>query len=165
MAWHSAPPVQSIRLMHSSDHTGARASAVGGSRVPIADPAWPAAPSPSAAEASSDPSHDARVERERPLARASEAPRRVSPHADAPDSHRPGGAERDAVRRVFDERTGEEWRVSERDARHIPGARGARCLVFDGEGIVRRVWHVPPDWPALAPQALLGLMDRHPLHD
>jgi hypothetical protein len=151
--------------MHSSDHTGARASAAVGSRVSIADSAWPVVPAPSAAEASSEASHDARVERERPLARASEAPRRVTPHADAPDPHPPGITERDAVRRVFDERTGEEWRVSERDARHIPGARGARCLVFDGEGIVRRVWHVPPDWPALAPQALLGLMDRHPLHD
>lgn len=71
--------------------------------------------------------------------------------------------EREVVRRVFDERTGDEWRVFERDARRIPGTRGARCLFFDGEGIVRRVWHYPADWQTLPAAALLALMDRPPL--
>ncbi|MDF1501564.1 hypothetical protein [Roseisolibacter sp. H3M3-2] len=89
----------------------------------------------------------------------------MNTHPDAPDPHHPSFLARDSVRRVFDERTGEEWRVSERDARHIPGARGTRCLVFDGEGIVRRVWRFPADWPTLPAATLLGLMDAHPLHD
>jgi hypothetical protein len=76
-----------------------------------------------------------------------------------------GVAEREVVRRVFDERTGDEWLVFERDARRIPGTRGARCLFFDGEGIVRRVWHYPPDWQTLPAAALLALMDRPPLDD
>ncbi|WP_284348142.1 hypothetical protein [Roseisolibacter agri] len=73
--------------------------------------------------------------------------------------------EREVVRRVFDERTGDEWRVFERDTRRIPGSRGARCLFFDGEGIVRRVWHYPADWQSLPAAALLALMDRPPLGD
>ncbi|MGZ8376657.1 MAG: hypothetical protein ACXW05_18590 [Gemmatirosa sp.] len=69
------------------------------------------------------------------------------------------------MRRIFDEGTGDEWLVFERDARRIPGTRGPRCLFFDGEGIVRRVWHYPPDWPTLPAAALLALMDRPPLGD
>lgn len=76
-----------------------------------------------------------------------------------------GDGEREVVRRVFDEATGDEWRVFERDARRIPGSRGERCLFFDGEGIVRRVWHYPADWQTLPATALLALMDRPPLGD
>jgi hypothetical protein len=75
------------------------------------------------------------------------------------------GPEREVVRRIFDEGTGDEWLVVERDARRIPGTRGPRCLFFDGEGIVRRVWHYPPDWQTLPAAALLALMDRPPLGD
>jgi hypothetical protein len=73
--------------------------------------------------------------------------------------------EREVVRRVHDDRTGDEWRVFERDARLVPGSRGPRCLYFDGEGIVRRVWQYPSDWQSLPAAALLALMERSPLHD
>jgi hypothetical protein len=71
-------------------------------------------------------------------------------------------AEREVVRRLHDDRTGGDWRVFERDARRIPGSRGPRCLYFDGEGVVRRVWQYPPDWLQLPADDLLGLMDRPP---
>ena len=73
--------------------------------------------------------------------------------------------EREVVRRIHDEQTGDEWRVFERDARMVPGSRGPRCLYFDAEGIVRRVWHYPSDWQGLPAAALLALMERSPLHD
>ena len=104
-----------------------------------------------------------RVPRGDPGSAGAASPVRVGP------SHDGGPAEpeheREVVRRLFDERTGDEWRVFERDTRRIPGSRGARCLFFDGEGIVRRVWHYPDDWQSLPAAALLALMDRPPLGD
>lgn len=50
-----------------------------------------------------------------------------------------------------------QWRVSERDARRDPGARGDYCLVFACPGMVRRVWDYPADWRALPAVALLAL--------
>lgn len=148
--------------MTQSDRTGARAAMAGASRVTIAEPAWRVPPA-AAPEVSSAPTTDARGDRERPLAR-------VNGRADAPDSQPDSQAaaalpDRDGVRRVFDERTGDEWRVFERDATHIPGARGARCLFFDGEGIVRRVWRYPADWSTLPSASLLALMEQPPLGD
>ena len=125
---------------------------------------------PVAAEAA-----DERARSEQPASPAPAPPRADAPgHEGAHDDARGGAAggvrrgappepEREVVRRVFDERTGDEWRVFERDARRIPGSRGARCLFFDGEGIVRRVWHYPADWQTLPAAALLALMDRPPL--
>ena len=49
------------------------------------------------------------------------------------------------------------WRVVERDARRDPGARAARCLVFDCGEAVRRVWSYPADWRRLPPEALAAL--------
>lgn len=72
-------------------------------------------------------------------------------------------SEREMERVIFDEGTGAEWRVFERDARSIPGSRGPRCLYFDGEGIVRRVWHYPADWSSMPVSALLALMEHPPL--
>ena len=70
--------------------------------------------------------------------------------------------DREVVRRVHDEHTGNDWRVFERDARRVPGASGERCLYFDADGIVRRVWSYPDDWHALSPHELLELMERPP---
>jgi hypothetical protein len=53
-----------------------------------------------------------------------------------------------------------KWTVRELDARALPGARGARCLVFENEVLVRRVWDYPAawlTWPAAALLQLAGL--------
>lgn len=55
---------------------------------------------------------------------------------------------------------GVAWRVVECPAAHVPGSRGARCLVFLSEGLVRRVWHFPLDWRTLSRAALEALMAR-----
>jgi hypothetical protein len=51
-----------------------------------------------------------------------------------------------AVAREFIDRAGVLWRVIEVDARHTPGARGERCLLFSSPGAIRRVWQFPADW-------------------
>lgn len=89
----------------------------------------------------------------------------VSPAEDraaADPGRTPWVGERELVRHIHDDRTGNEWRIFERDARQVPGSRGPRCLYFDAEGIVRRVWAYPPDWHRLSPGALLALMERPP---
>lgn len=53
-----------------------------------------------------------------------------------------------------------QWRVSERDARRDPGARGDMCLIFACSGMVRRVWDYPADWRSLSATALLALSLR-----
>jgi hypothetical protein len=58
---------------------------------------------------------------------------------------------------------GREWRIYERTAGDpFPGG-GRSSLVFDTEGIVRRLWRYPASWSALPDGELLGLMDtvRH----
>jgi hypothetical protein len=60
----------------------------------------------------------------------------------------------------FADAAGEFWRVTERDCRSVPGARGARCLVFMSESVFRRVWSYPADWRALAAAALEELSWR-----
>lgn len=57
----------------------------------------------------------------------------------------------------FSGRDGTEWRVSERNARHDPGARAEWCLVFSCEGAVRRVWGYPAGWRELSADALIAL--------
>jgi hypothetical protein len=49
------------------------------------------------------------------------------------------------------------WTVVEVDARAVPGARGARCLLFTREGCIRRVWDYPADWRTLDDAALAAL--------
>ena len=54
---------------------------------------------------------------------------------------------------------GREWRIYERLTRDSsPGAAGS-SLVFDTDGIVRRLWRYPPSWSALPDAELLRLMD------
>lgn len=54
---------------------------------------------------------------------------------------------------------GREWHVYER--REGPGspAPDRPSLVFDTEGIVRRLWQYPRGWQELSDDALLALMD------
>ena len=49
------------------------------------------------------------------------------------------------------------WRVTERDARQDPGARGDRCLIFASSEAVRRVWKYPVAWRDLPAAALAAL--------
>jgi hypothetical protein len=54
-------------------------------------------------------------------------------------------------------RDGVRWLVREVESQHLPGTRGAHCLIFDSDGLVRRVWTYPPNWAELA-DATLGLL-------
>jgi hypothetical protein len=54
---------------------------------------------------------------------------------------------------------GREWRVYERTAGDLSPVAGRPSLVFDAEGIVRRLWRYPSSWSALPDVELLGLMD------
>src|SRR5678816_216617 len=54
---------------------------------------------------------------------------------------------------------GAHWRVREVDTSRIPGARGLRCLIFDSEGIVRRVWAFPDGWAVLDDDGVWNLLD------
>jgi hypothetical protein len=54
------------------------------------------------------------------------------------------------------------WRVHEADASQCPGARGERCLIFDGDGVVRRAWAYPADWAELDDDTLWSLMQAAP---
>jgi hypothetical protein len=54
---------------------------------------------------------------------------------------------------------GREWNVYERrGAADAPPPR-RNSLVFDAEGIVRRLWQYPSGWAELPDDALLGLME------
>ena len=50
-----------------------------------------------------------------------------------------------------------EWVVVELDATEVPGARGARCLLFTREDCIRRVWSYPANWRALDAEGLAAL--------
>lgn len=63
-------------------------------------------------------------------------------------------------RTVIDAHTGQAWQVWEVDTERMPGAHGARCLIFDGREVIRRVWAVPDDWRAMTDEGLLRLMGR-----
>jgi hypothetical protein len=60
----------------------------------------------------------------------------------------------------FMDADGESWRVTERDCRDVPGARGTRCLIFMSESVFRRVWLYPAEWRALSAIALEALSWR-----
>jgi hypothetical protein len=62
----------------------------------------------------------------------------------------------DAVR--FVGAGGIAWRVVERGAAGVPGARAACCLIFLSEALVRRIWSFPSDWRGLSPVELEALM-------
>jgi hypothetical protein len=59
---------------------------------------------------------------------------------------------------------GREWHVYERASGNMSPIAGRSSLVFDAEGIVRRLWRYPASWAALTDAELLGLMDAaaHP---
>jgi hypothetical protein len=93
-------------------------------------------------------------------ARRSHWPQPPSPAARSPVPAEQGRAiahflEPDAVTFVDEQHV--RWRVVERDARHDPGARAARCLVFDCGEAVRRVWTYPAGWRGLSQDALIAL--------
>jgi hypothetical protein len=52
---------------------------------------------------------------------------------------------------------GASWIVRELDVPN--GGRGTRSLVFETEGLIRRLWTFPEDWEALEDVALLALAD------
>lgn len=54
---------------------------------------------------------------------------------------------------------GREWHVYERTAGDFSPRAGRSSLIFDAEGIVRRLWRYPSSWAALTDADLLGLMD------
>jgi hypothetical protein len=54
------------------------------------------------------------------------------------------------------------WRVREADASQSPGARGERCLIFDGDGVVRRAWRYPENWAELADDDLWAVLESTP---
>jgi hypothetical protein len=64
----------------------------------------------------------------------------------------------DRMRHLVDPQ-GREWRVHERTAGDSSPAAGRPSLIFDSDGIVRRLWRYPSTWAALPDSELLGLMD------
>lgn len=54
---------------------------------------------------------------------------------------------------------GRAWRVYERISSALSPLPGRRSLIFDTEGMVRRVWRYPLAWNSLSDDALLSLMD------
>jgi hypothetical protein len=46
------------------------------------------------------------------------------------------------------------WVVSEVRCADVPGARAERCLVFESQYVVRRVWTYPRYWRELDPGEL-----------
>lgn len=56
-----------------------------------------------------------------------------------------------------------EWRVYERSAGELSPTAGRVSLIFDTDGIVRRLWQYPSGWATLADSDLLGLMDSVPV--
>lgn len=52
------------------------------------------------------------------------------------------------------------WRVTERNTRGDPGARGVRCLIFACAEVIRRVWEYPDDWRTLSAAELFALSWR-----
>jgi hypothetical protein len=54
---------------------------------------------------------------------------------------------------------GREWQVYERTASDFSPVAGRRSLIFDTDGIVRRLWRYPTTWAAMSDEELLGLME------
>lgn len=49
------------------------------------------------------------------------------------------------------------WRVVEVAGHEVPGTHGEHCLLFIGEGVIRRVWEYPPEWKTLGAKELARL--------
>ncbi|NUO39964.1 MAG: hypothetical protein HOQ17_15060 [Gemmatimonadaceae bacterium] len=54
---------------------------------------------------------------------------------------------------------GREWRIYERSTGDTSPGAAPSSLVFDTDGIVRRLWRYPDAWSALPDADLLRLMD------
>jgi hypothetical protein len=54
---------------------------------------------------------------------------------------------------------GREWRIYERPGGELSAIPSRTSLVFDTDGIVRRLWRYPAAWAALPDADLLRLMD------
>lgn len=54
------------------------------------------------------------------------------------------------LERHFIDLHGERWTVREIEARTVPNAPRATCLIFESGNIVRRVWDFPPHWRAVS---------------
>src|SRR5256885_1661730 len=50
-------------------------------------------------------------------------------------------------------RDGVRWSVREVDSSRIPGARRDTCLIFECDGVVRRVWDYAEAWTRLSDEA------------
>ena len=81
--------------------------------------------------------------------------RTVVPQLQQPTFHAPHP---DGMRTVVDAE-GREWRVYERSAGELSPTAGRVSLIFDTDGIVRRLWAYPSSWAVLRDADLLGLMD------
>src|SRR3954468_13485050 len=62
-----------------------------------------------------------------------------------------------AMREII--REGIRWNVREMDSTRVPGARRDRCLIYESEGIIRRVWDFPETWRELSPDELWALVE------
>ena len=51
-----------------------------------------------------------------------------------------------------------EWVVRELDTRAVPWASAPRCLVFENDDVVRRLWRYPSNWLTITDRALLALV-------
>ena len=61
--------------------------------------------------------------------------------------------------RLLIEPEGREWRVYERATGDFSPTTARSSLIFEAEGIVRRLWHYPASWAAFSDAELLLLMD------
>ncbi len=61
--------------------------------------------------------------------------------------------------RHVEDRHGREWQVYERISSAYSPTVGRRSLVFDTDGMVRRLWRYPASWALLSDEALLDLME------
>lgn len=57
---------------------------------------------------------------------------------------------------------GVKWVVHEASTALTPGAKTYRCLIFDSEGVVRRLWVFPERWEDLDDAEILRLLDAPP---
>ena len=80
-------------------------------------------------------------------------------HAEPSARHQPSLDEPIAFDQVLDGAS-LSWSVSEVDTRRVPGTRGARCLLFTRDGVIRRVWDYPADWRSLDAAGLATLCGK-----
>ncbi len=60
------------------------------------------------------------------------------------------------------ERGERQWTLREMDAREVPGARAATCLICESTDVIRRFWRYPRDWRSLEDEDLVALCEDTP---